>query len=190
MGHSFGFFQFGMICAYLSAAMDGQGINISKFCAAGAAILLACCLATPLYGQSEDFPSSAPTTQSAESSESTTMPEPSTPLVLAGGDTGKDWQKEQKSPLWQMAASAVVILVIGGVGLFVVRRYLPRMKFTSQSRQVSLLETTTLGQRQTVHLLKVGTKKILVSGGTGGVNFICEVKEDYKPDNSGNRSDR
>ena len=75
---------------------------------------------------------------------------------------------------WEMLAYVVVILVLGGVAIFVIRRVLPRLR-TVTGKRVSVLETVYLGPRQTVHLIQAGGRKFLVAGTRERVNVLAEV---------------
>jgi flagellar biogenesis protein FliO len=78
--------------------------------------------------------------------------------------------------IWQMLALAVIILVLGGLALLVVRRLLPRMgRPVGKAKSIRLLETTHLGQRKAVHLLQVGTKRILVGDSPTSLTLLSEV---------------
>ena len=70
--------------------------------------------------------------------------------------------------LWEMLATAMVILAIGAVAIYAMKRLLPRIRGAAGKR-ISVLETTYLGQRKAVHLLQVGTRKLLVASSPEGV---------------------
>jgi flagellar biogenesis protein FliO len=76
--------------------------------------------------------------------------------------------------MWQMLSAALVVLVIGGLALFVIKRLLPRIRYTVH-RRISVLETVYLGSRKTVHLLQVGSVKLLVASSPEGVVRLDDV---------------
>jgi flagellar biogenesis protein FliO len=76
--------------------------------------------------------------------------------------------------LWQMLAYVLLILVIGAVGIFLARRVLPRMRAVGGKR-IQLVETVYLGPRQTLHLVRVGRKSLLVAGTRERISMLADV---------------
>ena len=76
--------------------------------------------------------------------------------------------------MWQMLAATLVVLVVGGLALFVVKKLLPRIRYASHKR-ISVLETAYLGSRKAVHLLQVGSVKLLVASSPEGVVRLDDV---------------
>ena len=76
--------------------------------------------------------------------------------------------------MWQMLAAALVVLAVGALALFVVKRILPRIRYASHKR-ISVLETAYLGSRKAVHLLQVGSVKLLVASSPEGVVRLDDV---------------
>jgi len=70
--------------------------------------------------------------------------------------------------MWQMLATTVVVLAIGVAAIYVTKRLLPRIRGAA-SKRISVLETAYLGQRKAVHLLQVGSRKLLVASSPEGV---------------------
>ncbi len=77
-------------------------------------------------------------------------------------------------PLWQMIGIVVVIAVLGVVGLWMVRRYGPRIQ-QRRGRHISVLETACLGPNKNVHLLRVGKRELLVSSTREHVSMLADV---------------
>lgn len=95
------------------------------------------------------------------------------PLLL--DQTGKTPGLPDTSKLlWQMLAYVLVILLLGGVAIFVFKRVLPRIRRVAGKR-VCVVETTYLGPRQTVQLLQVGNKKFLLGGTRERISMLAEV---------------
>jgi flagellar biogenesis protein FliO len=85
--------------------------------------------------------------------------------------------------LWQMLASVVVVLALGVIALWMVRKVLPRMgRPVGKAKTVRVLETTAVGPRRSVHLLQVGGKKILIGDSPSGVVMLAEVTGAYGDD--------
>lgn len=76
--------------------------------------------------------------------------------------------------LWQMLAYVLLILAIGAVGIFLARRVLPRMRAVGGKR-IQLVETVYLGPRQTLHLVRVGRKSLLVAGTRERISMLADV---------------
>ena len=83
--------------------------------------------------------------------------------------------------LRQMMAMVLVILVLGGVSWLVCKKFLPRLKGSAgfKGRSIKILETTYISPRQPVHLLQVGSKKLLIAGGKEGLRMLAEVTDDF-----------
>jgi len=65
-------------------------------------------------------------------------------------------------------------MVIGGLALFVLKKLLPRIRCAPHKR-ISVLETAYLGSRKAVHLLQVGSVKLLVASSPEGVVRLDDV---------------
>ncbi len=77
-----------------------------------------------------------------------------------------------------MLAAVFVILVIGAFAFFIIRKVLPRIRVVA-GKHISILETAYLGPRKTVHLLQVGSKKILVANFPEGVVSLGDVTDAF-----------
>lgn len=77
----------------------------------------------------------------------------------------------------QMMAMVVVILLLGVVGWFVFKKFLPRLKGSTglKERSIRVLETTYISPRQPIYLLQVGQKKLLITGGKEGLRLLADV---------------
>jgi flagellar biogenesis protein FliO len=67
-----------------------------------------------------------------------------------------------------------VILVLGGVGIFVVRRLLPRMGL-AQGRRISVQETVYLGSHKSLHLVGVGDRTLLLAGTRERLSLLADL---------------
>ena len=83
--------------------------------------------------------------------------------------------------MWQMLAAALIVLAVGFLAFFVVRKLLPRISRASGKR-ISVLETVYLAPRKTVHLLQVGSVKLLVASSPDGVVRLDDVTGAFPPD--------
>lgn len=78
--------------------------------------------------------------------------------------------------LWQMLAYVLVILVLGGLTLFVIRRVMPRLGI-STGKSITVLETAYLGPRKTLHLVKVGRRQYLIAASHDRLGEPLDVTE-------------
>jgi len=76
--------------------------------------------------------------------------------------------------LWQMIGIVVIIAVLGVVGLWMVRRYGPRIQ-QRRGRHISVVETACLGPNKNIHLLRVGNRDLLVSSTREHVSMLADV---------------
>lgn len=146
-------FHFGTLCAFLSTMNDLRPLRrIAKT----APSLLGVLVIFAIGGV-------------CQAGEATTKPAP-----LGFGSSSGNGGGDIAGLMWQMLAAALVVLVIGGVALFVIKRLLPRVRGISQ-RQISVLETAYLGSRKAVHLLQVGSVKLLIASSPDGVVRLDDV---------------
>ena len=80
--------------------------------------------------------------------------------------------------LWKMLAYLLIILVLGAVGILVVKRLVPRLG-PSAGRDVSVLETLHLGPRKSVYLLRVGDRRLLIAGARDSVSMLADVTNGF-----------
>ena len=93
---------------------------------------------------------------------------------LAGLDLARDDDSGAARLPYQMLAYTLIILLLGGVGLFLVRKVLPRIA-SRAGKSVSVIETVYLGPKKALHLLQVGTQRFLVAGTRDQVALLGEV---------------
>ena len=146
-------------------------------------VALACLLACPGVATHSAAPEASrptatqprPTTRPACEAESDASHKPfgentSTGPIGLGKGSGED----AGEMLRRMMAYTLVILVLGGVGLFVVKKVLPKLG-APQGRNISVLETVYLGPKKSLHLLRVGTQRFLVAGSRDEISMLGEV---------------
>lgn len=130
-----------------------------------AAVLAGLLLATGAQGQESTQPASSPATTAP----TTLKPYKSigeSPQGLKGSPTS--------DMLWNMLASVVIILVLGGACLFLIKRVLPRINRPS-GRTVRVLETSYLGPQKMIHLVHVGSRKFLLASSKDTISVIADV---------------
>ncbi len=76
---------------------------------------------------------------------------------------------------WGAYAVKLAILGLLLAALYLLGRALKRMKFGGRARRyVDVIESTMLSQHAAVHLLRVGTRYVLVGGGSAGLFKLAE----------------
>jgi hypothetical protein len=89
------------------------------------------------------------------------------------------------SPLLTMLAAVIVILVLGGLGLFLVKRVLPRIGRPT-GKNVSILESVYLGPRKAVHLLQADGRRFLVGCSRDEISMLAELTREFdQPEHEG-----
>jgi flagellar biogenesis protein FliO len=146
-------------------------------------LLIVCCgiLAGSSYAQpvgAEDE-NRAPSAEAEKESASHAEPG-SMPLDLPTEEDkaigiGKDGS-DTEGAMWKMFASVVVVLVLGAACLVVTKKLLPRMGVRS-GRQIQVVETMHLGPKAAVHLVRVGTKSLLVGATREGLTSLGDVTD-------------
>jgi len=83
--------------------------------------------------------------------------------------------------LRQMLALVVVIGALGFACWFVLKKGLPRFRIAgpARPREITVLETTHLPSRQTLYLMQVGSKKLLLAGGRDGLEMLADVTDGF-----------
>lgn len=112
------------------------------------------------------------------------------PLTTAVDNTTRSLGKQDPLPsnlgvkdqqlsrlLWESLAAVLVILVLGGIGVYVVRRVMPRIT-AARGKQITLLESFHLAPQRTVHLLQVGQRSLLVGASREGLSLLADVTGD------------
>ena len=124
-----------------------------------------------------------PTTTSAPTAveETADSPPPTRLSDLLRGSKDSDGGSTPPA-MWKMLAYMLVIVVLGVGAIVVVRKVLPRIGAAMPSgKRISTIETAHLGPRKTVHLLQVGTRKILVGGTREGLSMLADVTDAFDP---------
>jgi flagellar biogenesis protein FliO len=90
-------------------------------------------------------------------------------------------ENESGRLLWESLAATIVILVLGGVSLFVVKRVMPRLG-VGRGKRLALMETLSLGSQKSVHLIHVGDRRLLVGASREGVRLLADVTGALPPE--------
>lgn len=77
---------------------------------------------------------------------------------------------------YKMMASVILIVILGGAAMYVSKKFLPRI-VSQGGKNIHILETTYLGPRKMVHLLKVGEKKLLIGSTGDNIAMLADVTD-------------
>jgi flagellar biogenesis protein FliO len=126
-------------------------------------------------------PSPAPaapgTEPAAQPTKKMTLGKPDRPPSQALGAPEYDMNRM----VWRTLAAALVVLVLGGLALFLMKRVMPRMGI-GQGKKVAILETTYLGPQRSVHLMRVGARSLLVGATRESVRLVADVTDAFGQD--------
>ena len=84
--------------------------------------------------------------------------------------------KDMTEMMWKMLSATLVVLLLGGLSIFVIKRLLPKISRVA-GKKVSVLETVYLGPRKAVHLIQVGSRKLLVGSSTDRIVKLDDVTD-------------
>lgn len=113
-------------------------------------------------------PATAPATQPARPA---TLP---LPLPRDGRPTPLPTMDDDSAPWGQMVAAVIVILVLGGLSLLVIKKFVPRLA-VSTGKTISVVESIYLGPRMSVHLVDVAGQRFLLSSTRDRISMLAEV---------------
>ena len=80
-----------------------------------------------------------------------------------------------------MLAAMLVIMVIGVLAYVVVKKVLPKISQTGGKR-ISLLETVYLQPKKALHLIQIGSRKLLIASSPEGLVRLDDVTDAIGPD--------
>jgi flagellar biogenesis protein FliO len=88
------------------------------------------------------------------------------------------------SLIWQSLAAILVVLVLGGVALYVVKRLRPRIA-QARGKKMRLLETFHLGQQKALFLMEVGNQRLLLGVSRDSLRLVADVTAAVPPSPEG-----
>jgi len=77
-----------------------------------------------------------------------------------------------------MMLSVGLVLGLGGVGLYLSKRVLPRVT-QRDGKEIHILETASLGPRKALHLVEVGGQRLLIASTSDRVAMLTTVNETW-----------
>jgi flagellar biogenesis protein FliO len=95
------------------------------------------------------------------------------PLPLPEKSDGK----RPENLMSELLAMVVVILLLGIVTWIVLKHVLPRLRGTTPTRNIRIIETTNLNSRQAIVLIEVGQRRLLLASTRERVSMLADVSE-------------
>jgi len=80
-----------------------------------------------------------------------------------------------------MLATTLVIVLLGALTVLVVRKLLPKITNATKKR-IAVLETVHLSPRKALHLVQVGSRKLLVGSSADQIVKLEDVTDALGPD--------
>lgn len=89
---------------------------------------------------------------------------------------GLNYDKAPQNLLLRMVIYCLLIVVLAVLAVVVLKKLVPRIQ-RSSGKNLLILETTYVAPRSSLHLLRVGTKKYLLSRSGDGLSLLAEVTQ-------------
>ena len=96
------------------------------------------------------------------------------PLTLGSKDQGAGHL------IYQSMAAVLVILILGGAALVAMKRLMPRIAQV-RGKKILLMETFHLGPQKALHLLQVGSQRLLVGVSRENIRLLADVTAAVPP---------
>jgi flagellar biosynthetic protein FliO len=77
---------------------------------------------------------------------------------------------------FKMTISIILVIVLGGLGLYLSKRFLPRIT-NAPGKEIHVLETAYLGSKKAVHLVEVGNQRFLIGSTEERITTLADVTE-------------
>jgi len=76
----------------------------------------------------------------------------------------------------KMMLSVVLVIALGAAALYVSKKVLPRVAH-APGKEIHVLETAYLGPRKALHLVEVGSQRLLIASTNDNVTMLAHVNE-------------
>ena len=86
-----------------------------------------------------------------------------------------------------MMSSVLLVIVLGAAAIYISKKLLPKIT-RLPGKEIHIVETVHLGPRKTVHLLKIGGRKLLIGSTNENITRLADVT-DYPLDLSATETD-
>src|SRR4030043_97942 len=82
---------------------------------------------------------------------------------------------------FRMMLSVLLVLALGVAAIYISRKVLPRIT-NLPGKEIRVIETVHLGQRKTIHLLKIGSRLLLVGSTNENITKLADVTDTGAPE--------
>ncbi len=136
------------------------------------------------HGQSPQTQSSAPATQlSTAASRPASRPaagaESAPPPQFDDAIPADQWGDDRQPIVYQMLVAAAIVVVLGVLTYVVIKKFVPGLRRPPEGG-ISIIASTYLGPKKTAHVLRVGSRKILVACWRDGVAPLGDVTDAFQ----------
>ena len=88
------------------------------------------------------------------------------------------------SELFYKMLQAVVIVVVLGVGaIYLSKKFLPKIT-NPPGKEIRIVETTHLGPRKSLHLIRVGNRDLLIGSTTEKITYLADITENINSEST------
>ncbi len=95
--------------------------------------------------------------------------------VKPGLTVGSNSDIGVKGLFYKMLIMVLLMVVLGGAVIYVSKKLLPKINLPG--KKIQLVETVHLGSRKSLHLVKIGSKTILVGSTNENIASLADVSE-------------
>jgi len=88
--------------------------------------------------------------------------------------------------LWRMLAMVLIVLVFGAAAIFLARRVLPRIR-GGAGKRLSVEETVYIGPKRSLHILRAGSKELLIAAAGERIALLTELGPSDEPQSDTNK---
>jgi flagellar biosynthetic protein FliO len=112
-------------------------------------------------------PNATPPAASEQAAKST--PAPQLPAERFGVNAQREFY-------YKMLLSILVVVVLGTAVIYVSKKLLPKIS-NLPGKQIRVVETNHLGQRKALHLIKIGSRQLLIGSTNESITMLADVTE-------------
>jgi flagellar biosynthetic protein FliO len=123
-------------------------------------IFLCFCIEQPLYGQND--PNEAGAGLFAN--------DPN--FAFSSGDLGTN------ELFYNMITAVLVVIALGVAAIYFSKKFLPKIANLS-GRNIQLVETLNLGTRKSIHLIRVGQRRLLIGSSADKISHLADVTDEF-----------
>jgi len=87
-----------------------------------------------------------------------------------------DFPQDDKGLLVKMAQAVILIIVLGGIAIYLSKKFMPKLRPTS-GNDIKVRETIHLGPHKTVHLVEVGDKTFFIGSTSESITMLADVSK-------------